>query len=236
MRLLLLSNSTNAGQSYLQHALPHIKSFLGNDPPEVLFIPYAGVTISFDEFAGLVRDKFQEINIRLTSIHQSNDPVKAIKNAKIIVVGGGNTFQLLSFLQTNSLIEPIRKKIQSGIPYIGWSAGANIACPTIRTTNDMPIVQPDSFDALNLVPFQINPHYLDKNPDGHAGETREMRILEFLELNPEITAVGLREGTLLLIEDDKLSLIGDKTVRVFRHGKTTLEYNTGDNLQFLLYS
>ena len=236
MRLLLLSNSTNAGQSYLQHALPHIKSFLGNDPPEVLFIPYAGVTISFDEFAGLVRDKFQEINIRLTSIHQSNDPEKSINNAKIIVVGGGNTFQLLSLLQTNSLLEPIRKKIQSGIPYIGWSAGANIACPTIRTTNDMPIVQPDSFDALNLVPFQINPHYLDKNPDGHAGETREMRILEFLELNPEITAVGLREGTLLLIEDDKLSLIGDKTVRVFRHGKTTLEYNTGDNLQFLLYS
>ena len=220
----------------MQHALPHIKSFLGNDPPEVLFIPYAGVTISFDEFAGLVRDKFQEINIRLTSIHQSNDPEKSINNAKIIVVGGGNTFQLLSLLQTNSLLEPIRKKIQSGIPYIGWSAGANIACPTIRTTNDMPIVQPDSFDALNLVPFQINPHYLDKNPDGHAGETREMRILEFLELNPEITAVGLREGTLLLIEDDKLSLIGDKTVRVFRHGKTTLEYNTGDNLQFLLYS
>src|SRR4030042_5389526 len=185
MRLLLLSNSTNAGQSYLQHALPHIKSFLGNDPPEVLFIPYAGVTISFDEFAGLVRDKFQEINIRLTSIHQSNDPEKSINNAKIIVVGGGNTFQLLSLLQTNSLLEPIRKKIQSGIPYIGWSAGANIACPTIRTTNDMPIVQPDSFDALNLVPFQINPHYLAKNPDGHAGETRETRILEFLELNSQ---------------------------------------------------
>ncbi|MBN2274805.1 MAG: dipeptidase PepE [Bacteroidales bacterium] len=237
MRLLLLSNSTNAGQTYLQHALPHIQPFLQTtEESEALFIPYAGVTITPDEYTSRVREKFESMNIRLISVHQTNDPVKAVMNAHVIVVGGGNTFQLINMLQKNFLLEPIKERILKGIPYIGWSAGANSACPTICTTNDMPIVQPASFDALNLIPFQINPHYLDKNPDGHAGETREMRILEFLELNPDISVIGLREGSLLLYEEHKLSLIGNKPVRIFQKGKMPFELSPGDNMQFLLHS
>ena len=139
--------------------------------------------------------------------------------ADIIMVGGGNTFHLVYHLHKNGLIPLVQKAVQDGKPYIGWSAGANVACPTLCTTNDMPIIQPDSFDTFNLVPFQINPHYLDANPDGHGGETREDRINEFLEINRKKVVVGLREGTGLWIENDEINLFGDKTARLFRYGK-----------------
>jgi dipeptidase E len=236
MRLLLLSNSTNAGQAYLQHALPYIKSFVRNDDKNnALFIPYASVMNSYHDYEKMVIEKFSEINIPISSVHHFNDPVAVIKRASLIVVGGGNTFQLLSVMQHKSLVESIRQKVQGGTPYIGWSAGANVACPTIRTTNDMPVVQPESFNALNLIPFQINPHYLDKNPEGHAGETREMRIQEFLKINPDNTVVGLREGTLLQLVDSTLSYMGNKPMRIFIGTRNPIEMNQGEDPGFLLH-
>ena len=230
MRLLLISNSTNAGEEYLEYPKPEIKKFLGDQKICGVFIPYAGVSISFDEYASRVKQRFNEIGHDIRSIHEFTDPVKAINDAEAIIVGGGNTFNLLKMVRDNKLIGPIREKVRTQTPYVGWSAGSNMACPTIKTTNDMPIVQPDSFEALNLVTFQINPHYLDKNPDGHAGETREDRITEFLIANKEITVFGLREGCMLRIEDRAMELIGNKPVRIFEYGKDPLEMTSNQAL------
>jgi dipeptidase E len=234
MRLLLISNSTNAGESYLHHAKNQIKQFLGKKSIRALFIPYAGITISYQDYENKVKEKFNEIGHDVISVHYFSDPVERVETADAIVVGGGNTFRLIQLLQGNKLIEPIRKKILTGTPYIGWSAGANITCPTIRTTNDMPVVRPDTFDSLNLIPFQINPHYLDANPEGHAGETREMRIDEFIKINTDIYVAGLREGTMFLIENDRIQLIGTRNVRIFKYGQSPLEINPGSDLQFLM--
>lgn len=236
MELLLLSNSTNAGENYLQHAKTHITDFLYNKPGKIVFIPYAGVTISFDRFTQVVREKFSEMGVSVNSIHEAKDPQSEVAEADVIIVGGGNTFHLLKKLQDNKLINIIREKVLSGTPYIGWSAGANVACPTIMTTNDMPIVKPDTFDAFRLIPFQINPHYLDANPAGHAGETREARLLEFIEANPGIYVAGLREGSIIKINDNQISLLGSKTVRIFIKGKEPFEVSKSDNLSFLLKS
>jgi dipeptidase E len=137
-------------------------------------------------------------------------------------------------INDNGLFPVIRDRVRAGIPYIGWSAGSNIACPTLRTTNDMPIIDPRGFDCLNLVPFQINPHYLDKNPEGHGGETREQRIAEFIEINPGVFVVGLREGSMLRLEGNRLSLIGTNTMRIFKKGNLPVETVPGDDLGFLL--
>jgi dipeptidase E len=233
MRLLLISNSTNAGEAYLEHPLEHIRSFLGSSPVTALFIPYAGVTISFDDYTQRVRDRFREIGHDIVSVHETSDPVLAVEKAAAIVVGGGNTFHLAKLMQDHALMDPIRSRVLAGIPYIGWSAGSNVACPSIRTTNDMPIVEPAHFNALNLVTFQINPHYLDANPDGHAGETREMRIEEFLEANPGTFVVGLREGTMFLVENKVMQLIGPRPARIFRKGQTPRECLPGEDFSFL---
>lgn len=150
------------------------------------------------------------------------------------MVGGGNTFHLAKLMQEQGLIDAIREKVLTGTPYIGWSAGSNMACPSIRTTNDMPIVEPVSFQALNLVPFQINPHYLDANPEGHAGETREMRIEEFLEANPGIFVVGLREGTMFLVEKESMQLLGPRPARIFKKDYNPQEFEPGADFSFLL--
>ena len=234
MRLLLISNSTNAGEEYLDYPKNEIKKFLGDRTVKALFIPYAAVTFSFDAYEEKVAKRFRELEHDIVSIHRFENPVKAVEEAEAIVIGGGNTWQLLKMTQDNGLVEAIRKKIAMGTPYIGWSAGSNMACPSLRTTNDMPIIEPSSFNALNFIPFQINPHYLDANPDGHAGETREQRIEEFLEINPEIHVVGLREGTMLRMEDNKLSLIGPRNMRIFRKGDSPYEVSPGDDLSFLL--
>ena len=234
MRLLLISNSTNAGEAYLEHPMTQIHSFLGSDPVNALFIPYAGVSISFDQYSGRVKERFRGIGHDIIPIHEQGDPIKAVEKARTIVVGGGNTFHLVKFLHDLGLMEPIRDKIVAGTPFIGWSAGSNVACPTLRTTNDMPIVEPPSFDTLKLISFQINPHYLDANPDGHAGETREMRIEEFIEANPGIYAVGLREGTMLRIEDSDIQLLGDKAARIFLKGQEPAELEPGADFSFLL--
>lgn len=234
MKLLLISNSTNAGEEYLDYPKHEISKFLGNDPVKALFIPYAAITFSFDDYEEKVATRFREIGHDIVSIHRFDDPVKAVNEARAIVVGGGNTWQLLKMTQDNGLIDPVRKKVMSGTPYIGWSAGSNMVCPTLRTTNDMPVIEPNTFSAFNLIPFQINPHYLDANPDGHAGETREQRIMEFLEVNPGMYVAGLREGTMLYLENGKLDLIGPRNLRIFKKGEEPVEKKAGDNLSFLL--
>jgi dipeptidase E len=234
MRLLLISNSTNPGEKYLDYPKENIRKFLGEKPVRALFIPYAAVTFSYDEYENKVAERFREIGHDVVSIHRSADPVKAVKNAEAIVVGGGNTWKLLRLIQENKLISAVREKVMSGTPYIGWSAGSNVACPTIRTTNDMPVIQPDSFNSFNLVPFQINPHYLDANPAGHAGETREQRILEFIEINPGVNVIGLRESTMLLIENMSVKLVGPHTARLFCKGTLPVELAPEKDLSFML--
>lgn len=234
MKLLLISNSTNAGEGYLDHCISNIKEFLGETKKTALFIPYAAVSFSYDSYEQKVKEKFNSVGHDIESVHKSKNPVDAVKNAQAIVVGGGNTFALVKKMQDQGLIEAIREKVLNGTPYIGWSAGSNVACPSIRTTNDMPIVEPKSFNTLNLVNFQINPHYLDAHPDGHAGETREMRIEEFIEENKDIFVLGLREGTMLEITENSINLIGKRNARVFKHNKTPFELSNSDDFSFLL--
>lgn len=235
MRLLLISNSTNAGEGYLQHAKSRIKNFLGEKFVRAVFIPYAGITISYNDYESKVKEKYNEMGHDIRSVHTFSDPVKAVEAAEVIIVGGGNTFRLLQLLQNNKLIKSVQRKVLNGTPYIGWSAGANVASPTICTTNDMPVVRPNSFKSFNLIPFQINPHYLDANPDGHAGETREMRIEEFITINKAVYVAGLREGSMFLIENSSIQLLGSKSVRIFKYGESPLEINPGGDLQFLLH-
>lgn len=234
MRLLLISNSTNPGEPYLDYPKNQIQAFLGFPTMKAVFVPYAAVTHSFNDYEARVSEKFREIGHEIISVHRFSDPVSAIVEAPAIVVGGGNTWKLLKLMRDNKLIDIIRQKVLTGTPYIGWSAGSNVACPSIRTTNDMPIVEPGHFSALNLVPFQINPHYLDANPEGHAGETREQRIEEFIEMNPDINVVGLREGTMLILNNNKLELKGPRPARIFRKGSPPREISEADDLSFLL--
>ena len=233
MRLLLISNSTNPGEQYLEYPKQNIREFLGDKHIKALFIPYAAVTFSYDDYELKVRERFREVGHDIISIHHYTDPVNAVQKASAIVVGGGNTWMLLKLLRDHKLIEPVREKIIAGTPYIGWSAGSNVACPTIRTTNDMPVAEPSSFRSFNLIPFQINPHYLDANPAGHAGETREQRIEEFIEVNPEIWVAGLREGTMFLIEGHNISLIGSRKARIFKKGHKPAELGENDDFSFL---
>lgn len=234
MKLLLISNSTMPGEPYLDYPKHEIKKFLGEKPVKAVFIPYATVTFSYDTYCEKVEERFNEIGHHIVGIHTLKNPVKAIWDAEAIVVGGGNTWQLVRKLHDLKLMNPIREKAFSGTPYIGWSAGSNVACPTLRTTNDMPIIDPKGFDCTGLIPFQINPHYMDANPEGHAGETREQRIEEFLELNQEIYVAGLREGTMLKFENGKLELIGNRSCRIFKNGAQPVELKSGDDFSFLL--
>ncbi|MBN1987462.1 MAG: dipeptidase PepE [Prolixibacteraceae bacterium] len=234
MKLLLISNSTMPGEAYLDYPKYEIQKFLGEKPLTAVFIPYAAVTFSFDTYCEKVEERFSEIGHHIQGIHTFSNPVEAIKNANAIVVGGGNTWQLVRMLHEQNLMPAIAEKVKSGTPYIGWSAGSNVACPTLRTTNDMPITDPKGFDCMNLIPFQINPHYLDANPEGHGGETREQRISEFIEINPDIYVAGLREGTMFTLENGQLNLMGKKPCRIFKKGAKPLELSEGDDFNFLL--
>jgi dipeptidase E len=226
-RLLLISNSTNFGEPYLGWPRPHITAFLeGTGVKDILFVPYAGVNLadesiekSYDLYEQKVQNVFNELGYGIYSIHREKDPVEAVRKARAIAVGGGNTFYLVYMLHKLNLVNVIRERTLAGMHFMGWSAGANVACPSLRTTNDMPIVQPASFATLSLVPFQINPHYLDANPEGHGGETRQQRIEEFLAVNRDVTVVGLREATLIQVEGEKMELKGSRPMRLFRYGR-----------------
>jgi len=232
--LLLISNSTLHGSGYLDHCADEIKKILKNKRT-VLFIPYARPDgITHDKYTEIARSRFEKMGFKLTGIHEHDNAKQAVKNAEAIFIGGGNTFVLISSLYKEGIINLIRKKVREGMPYIGTSAGSNVACKSIMTTNDMPIKYPPSFDALNLVPFNINPHYLDPDPKStHKGETRETRIKEFHAYNNEFV-VGLREGAMLDIKDNKIILKGSTGARVFDKDNNAKEYKPGDSLVFLL--
>ena len=236
MKLLLLSNSTNPGEEYLSWAKAAIQTFLGDSPTTAVFIPYAAVSFGYDEYEAKVDKVFSEFGCKITSIHHADNPVQAIENAETIIIGGGNTWRLVQLMHEQQLMEAIRAKVEAGTPYIGWSAGSNVACPSMKTTNDMPIVDPQGMDTLRLIPFQINPHYLDVHPAGHGGETREDRIREFIAINPDVFVLGLREACLLKLQDNDLQLIGRKTARLFRKDWPARELSHRDDLSFLLES
>ncbi|TQV71665.1 dipeptidase PepE [Aliikangiella marina] len=234
MKLLLLSSSRAGNTGYLAHANHLIKSHLNNEIEQLLFIPFAGVTVSYDQYAANVGGYFSQLGCHLTSIHNYKDQRVAIEEAQAIVVGGGNTFCLLESLYRLDLLMAIKQKISDNTPYIGWSAGSNICGPSIKTTNDMPIIQPPSFDALGVLPFQINPHYFDGSPPGHNGETREQRIAEFLVKNSSTKVIGLPEGSALERTQQQLTLVGENTAFLFSHkmGRQKIQPNT--DLSYLL--
>ncbi len=233
-RLLLLSTSAIHGSGYMEYCADDVTGYLG-EIRRVLFVPYA--LHDRDAYAAKVRARFAELGYAVDSIHQAQErggPRAAVKSAEAIFVGGGNTFRLLNELYAHDLLGAIRERVASGVPYMGSSAGSNVACITIKTTNDMPIVYPPSFDALGLVPFNINPHYIDADPSStHMGETRETRLREFHEMN-DPPVVGLREGAMLRVEGKSMTLIGRTGARLFRKGTAPVEHVPGDRLDFLL--
>lgn len=239
--LLLISNSTNFGETYLAWAMTQLEQFfeknrLGENS-KVVFVPFAGVFIggnpypaSYDAYAAKVKKVFHDkLGVDdFVSVHEVEDKIALVKSADCIVVGGGNTFHLVAEMHKYGLMDAIAKCADNGTPYIGWSAGSNVACPTLCTTNDMPIVQPASFNTLNLIPFQINPHYLDPHPEidkmiKHGGETRQDRINEYLAVRQEMKVVGLREATAIWVCGDRYFLKGGKKMMVFQYGKEPVE-------------
>jgi dipeptidase E len=231
MNLLLVSTSTVHGTGYLDHCAEAMKETLGA-ARDVLFVPWA--LFDRDAYSAKARERFRAMGFGLRSIHEAPDPVRAVEEAEAIFVGGGNSFRLVDAMGRSGVLEPIRNRVRAGLPYLGTSAGSNVACPTIMTTNDMPIVQPRSLEALALVPFQINPHYLDPDPSStHMGETRETRIREYLEENDRVV-IGLREGSMLRVAGSSLRLIGTRGARIFRRGAEPEEAAPGASLDRFL--
>ncbi|XP_065818557.1 alpha-aspartyl dipeptidase-like [Labrus bergylta] len=233
-RLLLVSNSTLHGGGYLDHCLHNISDFFGKDVKRVLFVPYA--LHDRDAYTKTARDKLKTLGYEVDGIHEASDPVDAVRKAEAIFIGGGNTFRLLKSLYDNKVVTEIRRRVlEDGVPYMGSSAGTNVATVSINTTNDMPIVYPPSFAAIGLVPFNINPHYLDPDTNSrHMGETREQRITQFHEEPQTPSVLGLREGSMLLVEGNKATLLGTTRARLFTRGKASVEYDPGSDLSFLL--
>jgi dipeptidase E len=218
MRLLLISSSTVHGFGFLDHPEPEIRAFLGSGE-RVAFVPFAAHDHA--AYMAKVRERLARMDLEVVSVDE-------VKRADAVFVGGGNTFRLLKTLYDRKLLGVIRDLVREGLPYLAFSAGTVIAAPTMRTTNDMPIVYPPSLDALSFVPFQINPHYLDPDPQStHKGEGREERIREFLQEN-ETSVVGLREGSSLRIEASKMTLLGPRTARIFRRGSAPFELEPGE--------
>lgn len=223
---LLISASSYQDTGYLRHCKNWVKEFLGEcGKEEILFIPYAGVRRTNDEYEQKVIDRLKNSNIK--SIHHYEDKISAIKNARSIAVGGGNTFMLLYTLYKLNLVEPIKEAVANGAKYFGWSAGANIAGKTMMTTNDMPIIMPKSFDSLNIFPYQINPHFISGKLAGHNGESREERLEEFLIANPKETIYALPEGTALLIEGSEAEVIGHSEILKFEYQKEIEKIEVG---------
>lgn len=206
-RILAFSSSRVGNTGYLETAIPVMKEFLGEKILNIAFIPFASVKEDYEMYADSVRTALQNLPHTITIVDMRNAK-NSLDQSDVILVGGGNTFKLLHDIYEANILDVIRNKVSGGAPYIGWSAGSNILCPTIATTNDMPVIQPKSFNALGLFPFQINPHYISYKPLGHNGETRDQRLAEFMQMNPGISVVCLPEGTGLRMENDALQFVG----------------------------
>ncbi len=237
-QILALSSSRTGNEAYLESAAILIKNFLGNAPLKIAFIPFALVSKNYDKYVNDVREAFKEIphNIKLAD---HNNAKHILEQSDAVMVGGGNTFKLLHDIYKAGILEIIQHKINTGSPYIGWSAGANITAPTIGTTNDMPVIQPQSFEALGVFPFQINPHYYNQKPEGFNGETRNQRLFEFINMNPFLKVVGLPEGTALQLKGSVLKFIGSNNGILISTGKdnaepTTRQIEPDEDLSFLL--
>jgi dipeptidase E len=213
VNLLLLSNSRNPNGGYLAHALDAFRALLAGHT-RAWFVPFAGVTVGWDDYTVMVQAALEPLGVIVTGAHQRAAP----EDDEALLVGGGNTFQLLAESRRRGLLPLVGELARGGRPYAGWSAGSNLACPTIRTTNDMPIVDPGGFDALGLVPFQINPHYTNAMPPGHQGETREQRLTEFVTANPDVQVLGLPEGDWITVAGEDVRLSGPKDAVWIRHG------------------
>jgi dipeptidase E len=234
-RLLLISNGSELiGDNPSEFFHSALRDFLGREVRRVLFVPFAAVIGTEDAYRDKVRRHFGPLGYEVESLHEAPDARAAVESADAVAVGGGNTFKLLRGLYEAGVVELIRERALAGMPYVGWSAGSNVACPTIRTTNDMPIVEPPSFDALGLVPFQLNPHYTDFHPPGHMGETRDERLGEFVHANPGVRVVGIREGTMLRVEGDEIKLLGGKPARHFLKGEEPRDLAPEESFGFLL--
>ncbi len=230
-RLLLISSSTVHGSGYLDHCMNAMHRMLAGGN-RLTFVPFA--LHNHTAYAETVRKRFRQEGVTVESLHEAADPQAALAAAQAVFVGGGNTFRLLHTLYERDLVATLQKRVAEGMRYMGTSAGSNLACPTIRTTNDMPIVQPPSFTALDLVPFQLNPHYLDPDPSStHKGESRETRIREYHEMNERVV-IGLREGGMLDIDDDRMSLQGTAGARIFARDALPRECEPGTDLSDLL--
>lgn len=208
MKALLLSNSTNFGEEYMQWCSSTIASFIEGNKAKVVFIPFAGVGFSYEEYTDRVNQALSVHGIEVINIASEDSPLAALEDATAILVGGGNTFHLLKELQDRGMLDLIKQKVDQGTAYVGWSAGSNIAGPSIKTTNDMPIVEPKSFIALGLVAYQINPHYTDKTIPDHGGESRMQRLQEFLAANQNSRVACLPEASYLMLANNRLTYKG----------------------------
>ncbi len=236
--ILALSSSRSGNEKYLESAALLIKNFLGESPLKIAFIPFALVSRDYDKYVNDVRAGLQGLPHIITLANHDNTK-NVIEQSDAVMVGGGNTFKLLHDIYKAGILEIIQRKINDGSPYIGWSAGANITAPTIGTTNDMPVIQPESFKALNVFPFQINPHYYNQLPEGFNGETRNQRLFEFVNMNPSLKVVGLPEGTALQLQGSVLNFIGRNAGVLISAGEenaepTVKEIAGGENVSFLL--
>lgn len=216
MELLLLSNSTLPGEAFFQWPRPYVAPFLLGKK-RIAFVPFAATEDFHDTYLEKMIPVFGEMGCETIGLHREPDPAAALNTCDVVAIGGGNSFLLLRALYRTRLIKAIADRVKDGLPYLGWSAGSNATCPTIMTTNDMPIVEPPSLKAMHLIPFQINPHYTEATIPGHGGESRDQRIAEFLALNPRMKVVGLREGSLLHVRDGQVALHG-KDMKLFRSG------------------
>lgn len=237
-RVLSLSSSRVGGSGYLEMAAPIIRQFLGKEKLKIAFIPFASVDENYGGYLDMVRDGLSGLHHNFSLVNPDRT-ASALAGCDVIMVGGGNTFKLLHDIYRNKLLNIIRDKVSAGIPYIGWSAGANITGPSICTTNDMPVIEPESFNALGLLPFQINPHYFNIKIEGQHGETRDQRIAEFLMMNPGIPVVGLPEGTALQLEKGVLTFLGETGGVLFQRDENSKVVSRkviemGEDLSFLL--
>jgi len=232
MQLLLLSSSRAQNSDYLAPYMNWITDHL-KGVTELLFIPYAGLSVSYDDYLLKVQQALAPQGFQVRSIHQYPDARQAVIDAQAIAVGGGNTFHLLYQLYQHDIVRLIKERVTLGVPYIGWSAGSNIAGTTICTTNDMPVIQPASFNALNLLPLQLNPHYTDYTPEGFHGETRDMRLAEYMHLHPATPIIALPEGTALKRSGNSLILLGAAGGYMFLGGNKTPLPQNSDLAEFL---